>query len=407
MTVALPYGIGIVFRHPERLWLAVIVALLLIVACYEAGQRKRMLRDPWIVLHKAVLIMPSFARRIAWWFFASIAFALMIACLAVPERKLTDTEKVYAGLRITFLFDDSLSMFYGEDVKPNRMRAAKDIVAAFVEMLGRDPDLKGRYSLAIIPFAGTAQPFFLTFTTSREEFFSALEEMNEHTVSRQGTSVLSALLAYRSLLKWYPPRETTTDVAIMLSDGGKEEGKQGEKKFFPAAINSIRDAIKENQADGKKTFLWDFVLYTVGIGRVDHDEKGRRIVKSTELIIRDSAGNFIDFYREDANNPQSHILTSQLDEEILLEVARLGGGTYYHFSDAKRITGAFRDVVRTHRHVADEISHPRYEPILHWFLVPAFVLWYVLFGFGDWIYLIIRAIACRITKKSRHSKHPD
>lgn len=393
------YGIHLMFRYPERFWAGLGIVLLLVLVAVEIRRRKIVLNDPWLRLHMTVLSIPSCIMRVVWWSLASVALGLMVICLAVPERKFTDIEKIYAGLRITFLFDVSLSMPRAEDVKPNRMRAAKDTVAAFIDILTHDPRLKGHYSLAIIPFAGTAQPFFLTFTTSREEFLSTLEEMNENTISRQGTSVLSALIAYRSLLEEYPPREATTDVAIMISDGGKEEGRAGERNFFAPVINDIREVIKRKSLNPAGTFSWNSVIYTVGIGYVEVDKRGGRIAKPVELIMRDGGGNFIDFYREDSKNPRSPILTSQLDEEVLTEVARLGGGAYYHFSDAGDMAHAFRELALTHRRAVDAISHLRYEPISKWFLVPAFVIWYILFGFGDWMLLIAHAIASRMKKK--------
>jgi len=322
----------------------------------------------------------------------------VVAANAIPERKFVDKEKVYGQLRLTFIFDVSLSMVRAEDVKPNRMRAAKDMIIGFVDMLMHDQEIQGRYQLALIPFAGTAQPLFSTFTISREEFLANVEDINERTISRQGTSVLAALLAYRSLLSLHPAREGTTDIAILISDGGQEEGREGEKNFFPGVINDIREIIRTNTIKGTRIPFWHFTISTIGIGKVEVDEKGKRMAKPTELIIRDGAGNFLDFYREDLKNSQSPALKSRLDEETLMEIARLGGGSYYHFSDAETLANAFRKLILAHRILVDEISTFRYEPILPWFLVPAFILWYVLFGFGDWIKKIIHGVPWLIKK---------
>lgn len=386
MIVNLPYGIQVVFRYPERLWALTLVILVGLLVWQEMRQRRAALRDPWLQLHFPVCSFPSLRKRIAWWLAAGMALSLVITASAIPERKFVDKENVYGRLRLAFLFDVSLSMVRAEDVMPNRMRAAKDLITAFIDMLAHDQGLQGRYSLALIPFAGTAQPFFLTFTTSREEFLSSMEEINERTISRQGTSVLSALLAYRSLLWHHPAREETImDIAILISDGGQEEGKGGERNFFQSAIRDIHDITNMRMARGINAPLWRFSLSAIGIGNVKINDKGARISDPAELIIRDSAGNFIDFYREDQKNSQSPVLKSRLDEEILMEIARLGRGSYYHFSDTQHIAHAFRELVLAHRIVVDKVSHARYEPVWQWFLVPAFVLWYILFGFGGWM----------------------
>lgn len=390
MVWLLPDGIQIAFRYPERLWTLVLIVFVLLLAWQEMKRRRAALRDPGLQLHLPVSSFPSFGKKIAWWLLASIALGFMIAAFAIPERKLIDKENVYGRLRLTFLFDSSISMARAEDVIPNRMRAAKDTIAAFVDILMHDPELHGRYSLALIPFAGTAQPFFLTFTTSREEFLASLEEINERTISRQGTSVLAALLAYRLLLRHYPAREETTDVAILISDGGQEEGKEGESNFFPFVIRDIDDITKNYITKSAKAMQWHFTISTVGIGSVRVNEKGLRIANPAELIIRDSTGNFVDFYREDPKNSQSAVLTSRLDEEILMEVARLGKGMYYHFSDRQKMAHAFRELVLAHRIIVDEVFFIRYEPIWQWFLIPALACWYILFGFSDWMRQMVR-----------------
>ncbi|MEK9195378.1 MAG: VWA domain-containing protein [Patescibacteria group bacterium] len=385
MTWNFPYGIQIVFRYPERLWALTLIVMVLLFVWQEMKQRRAVLHDPWLQLHLPVSSLPSLGKRIRWWLAASVALTCTIAAFAVPERKFVDKENIYGRLRLTFLFDVSLSMVRGEDVKPNRMRAAKNTITAFVDMLMHDQELHGRYSLALIPFAGTAQPFFLTFTTSREEFLSSMEEMNERTISRQGTSLLAALLGYRSLLSRHPAREETVDIAILISDGGQEEGKEGERNFFQSVIGDIGDIVSKNTTKSIKAPPWHVTISTVGIGNVKINEKGGRTAEATELIIRDGMGNFIDFYREKQGNTESPVLKSRLDEEILMEIARLGKGTYYHFSDTQKMVDAFRELVLAHRIVVDEVFHARYEPALSWFLVPAFALWYVLFGFSGWI----------------------
>ena len=398
MTWHLPYEVDIVLRHPEHLWAAVLIIFLLLLVCVETKRRRTVLHNPWLQLHLPVSLLPSLWRRIAWWLLASIALSCMIAAFALPERKFVIKEKVYGQVRLTFFFDVSFSMVRAEDIQPNRMRAAKNMISGFIDMLTHDQDLQGRYQLALIPFAGTAQPFFLTFTISREEFLSNLEDINERTISRQGTSILAALSAYRLLLSRYPPRENTTDIAILISDGGQEEGRGGEKNFFSTVISDIHEVIRLHLANNAQVSSWHFVLSTIGVGSVEIDATGKRTALPIELIIRDNAGHFLDFYRKDPKDSQSPVLKSSLDEETLSEVARLGGGSYYHFSNVQTIAKAFRELVLAHRVIKDEIPTFRYEPILSWFLVPAFVLWYILFGFGDWVKKIIYRVSWFIKK---------
>lgn len=379
----------IMFRYPLRLGVCAFVLVIMALAWWEFRQLINVLKDPWIFLHISVFTTYPRWVRIGWWALLCLAFVLTAGAFAVPEKRVSMEEPVYGGLRLTFMFDSSRSMEYAEDVTPNRSRAAKNTIIALVDMLAHDTLLRGKYSLALIPFAGAAQPFFLPFTKSREEFVATLEEINERTITRQGTSVLSALNAYRELLWREPPREETVDVAILISDGGKEDGVESERHFIPATIADIRHLTQKKMREGAPP--WNVVLYTVGMGKIRIDAEGRRTAEPVELVVRDASGNK-EWYRQDPRNPHSPVLKSRLDEGILKEVARLGGGEYYHFTDQAKIVEEFRTLVLTHRRVTDRIASVRYEPVMSWFLAPAFVLWYFVLGFGGWIVRLIRRI---------------
>lgn len=382
-------SVDIVFRYPYRMGACALLLVIAVLAWRESRECTRALENPWVRLH--ILLLRGHPRwvRVSWGIGLCVAVILTAGAFAVPEKRVSMEEPVYGGLRLTFKFDSSRSMEYAGDVKPNRSRAAKNTIITLVDMLAHDTLLRGKYSLALIPFAGAAQPFFLPFTKSREEFVAALEEINERTITRQGTSVLSALNAYRELLWREPPREETVDVAILISDGGKEDGVESERNFIPAAIKDIQHLTQKKMREGVPP--WKVVLYTVGMGKIRIDAEGRRIAEPVELVVRDGFGNK-EWYRQDPRNPHSPVLKSRLDEDVLKEVARLGGGEYYHFTDQAKIVEKFRALVLTHRRVTDRIASVRYEPVMSWFLVPAFVLWYFVFGFGGWLVRIVRRI---------------
>lgn len=361
----LPYVADIIFRHPERFFIAAaLIPLVWALVWWEAKCRKKELLNPYWSEHLPVARLPGFYKRIFWWLMASLAILLLVAALAVPEKKVAWHELIYGRIRITFLFDSSLSMKLAEDVKPNRLIAAKDAITDLVNMLSRDPELEGRYSLALIPFAAAAQPFFTSFTTSREEFLTNLAEVDEKTISRQGTSLWAALRAYEELLKAYPPKEKTTDLAFLISDGGKEEGRAGEKEFIPSLIRKISSLPN-----------FRVIINTVGIG----------YSRPVELIIRDEAGNFIGFYRKNPNDPKSPIQKSELNERILKEVADLTRGDYKHFTEKDKILKEFKAIVLKNREVVDNFPRIRYESITNWFLVPAFIIFYFLLGYAGWL----------------------
>jgi len=371
-----PFGIEIIFKNPSAFWFLFLVPFFWVLACFWFWARGKALRDPWIKMHLDGSFLPGVFRVITRSLIASLALTLIILVLAKPEKKVISNMPEYGGIRITFLFDSSLSMKRAEDLKPNRLVAAKKIIADFIKLSLRDPELKGRYKFSVIPFAGGAIPFFMPFTASAGEFLSALEEVDERTVAVPGTSLYAALAAYEELLFRYPaPDAETVDVAVLISDGGKEEQKAEE-------VNLVR-RIMDILGKGKNKVI----VNTVGVGKVLIKGNNERVSEPVELIIRDDAGNFIDFYRE---KPNESPYKSRLDEKILMDVASLGRGRYYHFSSEKEMAANFKETVLKHRKFKGNIAVSGFEPARTWFLFPAFALFYFVFGYHEWIFRMRR-----------------
>ena len=129
------------------------------------------------------------------------------------------------------------------------------------------------------------------------------------------------------------------------------------------------------------------IVNTVGVGKVLIKGNNERVSEPVELIIRDDAGNFIDFYRE---KPNESPYKSRLDEKILMDVASLGRGRYYHFSSEKEMAANFKETDLKHRKFKGNIAVSGFEPARTWFLFPAFALFYFVFGYHEWIFRMRR-----------------
>ena len=388
MTFDLPFAIEIVLRRPEFLWIISALPLLWVLVLWEGRQRKEVLRDPWVALH---FFPVRSMLRFLWWVGMSAVIVLLACALAVPERKVINWQKIFGMVRITFLIDASLSTALAEDVEPNRLAAEKELIQDFVNLLWFDQKLKGNYAVALIPFAGAAQPFYSPFTVSREQTILNLESINEKTITRKGTSLWAALRAYDELLLWRPAEQKdTVDLAILISDGGKEEGRGTERSVISALLKEILDPyramlmMKDVRILARSSErMRRVVVNTVGVGSVELDAAGNRVSMPVPLIIRDRAGNFFDYYREDPKDPKRPILYSWLDEEILKDIAEMGGGAYAHFSDKEKILHEFKTLVFDHRQETGKVPDAWYDSMRVWFLVPAFCLCFILFGYSE------------------------
>lgn len=396
MSWVVPYlGTELLFRHPERFWYLLVLLGVWLFFWLDHKRRAKALENLWIRLHLSSSNFPVLKQRVFWWLGFSAVFVFLVAAYAFPEKKIADLKTLYGRVRIVFLFDVSKSMIRAEDLKPNRLVVAKEFVAGLVEMLSRDPELRGAYPLALIPFAGAAQPFFAPFTRSSTEFTANLKSMNEDTINIPGTSLWTAFAAYKELIRAYPPEDQNTlDIAVLISDGGKEEGRGGERKELFEMIANIQSGSDVSTSEGAGASR-RVIVSTIGVGSLVEKEVSpgqKAFVPGAEpLIIRDKAGNFVDYERQDPANPQSPILKSELDEAILKEVAARGKGTYRHILEKEKSAQEFKGIVVKNRKKVGEIPGAvDYKPVFQWFLVPAFIMFYFLSGLGSWTFKLWR-----------------
>lgn len=401
MTPMFPFPIDIVFHPPERFWFVSLLILLVIPIFWEWLKRNKIIfDDPWNKIHISTSKIPTTAKHIYWCVFFTIATGFLVVAYANPEKVTTDWERVFGRIRITFILDISRSMKKAEDVSPNRLEASKELIRNLTMSLERDDELKGKYTLALIPFSGAALPYYTQFTTSRDELLNNLESLDTETITKRGTSLWAAVVAYDELLLASPARERgALDLGIIITDGGKEEGKK-ERALIPRVVASLRDPYRdihflnsgERIVTSSKEPHRKVVIYSVGVGKVEIDSSGNHVAKPVLLKNRDKLGNFLGYQYSVEGDTRSPIDTTTLDEQILKEFAEAGGGKYWHFSDLDTIRKEFKTLIINSRQETDRIPHERYESVRSWFLVPSFVIFYFLFGYDQWLVKIKKTI---------------
>ena len=378
--------IPLTFNKPEYFWvLTGLIPLILFLFAYTQYSSQKVLMQPWFKLHMPGSHIPTIKHSLRACLLTISAAALLVGAWAEPERIIFDKEPIYGRVRITFLLDTSLSMKYGHDLKPDRLTKAKQVITESTNQLWYDPELSGKYSLSLIPFAGAGIPLYTSFTTSKDGFTSLMQHVDEKTITTAGTNLYAALRAYKSLLDSYPVKDDKTiNIAILISDGGKDEARAQE----PSRIIKIIKALPPRT-----------VINTVGIGSKKFDTRCLRRKKEKQkeplsarqrdscssvvpvsLIVEDKDGNVIDFLRKNPNDDESPILRSELDEQILKDIVNVygGGGVYAFFENRESFDAILKETILTHRILAGYSEEVRYEPAAIWFLIPALLIiaWY-------------------------------
>jgi len=167
----------------------------------------------------------------------SLGIAFLVVSLVNPKMgsKLKTVKR--EGVDVVFALDVSKSML-AEDIAPNRLEKAKQIISKIIDKLGSD-------RVGIIIYAGNSYPL-LPITTDHAAANMFLQNANPDMVSSQGTAINEALELAKT---YYNNDEQTNRFLVIISDGEdhEEETKQ-------VALNLANEGVK---------------IYTVGVGNTE------------------------------------------------------------------------------------------------------------------------------------------
>lgn len=267
------------FANPEYLYLFVILPIILGIYIYSNYRRSKRIKaygDPELL--KSLMPDVSHYRPGVKFSLLFTAITLMIFVLARPQfgsKKETVTRQ---GIETVIALDISNSML-AEDIAPNRLEKAKNIISKLIDGFKND-------KVGMIVFAGDA--FVQLPITS--DFISAkmfLESISPALISRQGTDIGGAIsLAMKS----FTPNEGVGKAIIVITDGENHEG---------GAEEAARLAAEKGMN-----------VYVLGVGSTDG------------APIPTENGN--DYRRDKEGN----IVVTKLNEEMGKAVASAGNGAY-------------------------------------------------------------------------------
>lgn len=269
--------------------------------------------------------------------------------LANPVSSSIRTEVSKKGIDIAIVFDISKSML-AEDIKPNRIEAAKRVMSDFVSRFTSD-------RLAIVLFAG--KPFLSTpLTFDYTALVDTVEQMTTDSIRQDipglsGTAMGDGLLVALDTLKGDEKDSANRErqkVIIVLTDGEANMG------INPTIVAKLA------KEQGVK-------IYTLGIG----DPAG------TELYVTDRFGEK-QYFLDQIGKP----IRATLDEKMLTSIADITGGGYYNAKDEDSLTEVFKELEKLTKTemktTSVTVRHPEYEWFL-WGVIVLLPLWFWL-SFG-------------------------
>ena len=291
---------NISFANPEFLYLLGVVPLL--VAWYMFRHQRTTSEIRFSSLHPFDGIKPSLKERLRHvpFILRMLVVAFLIVAFARPQTS-SSGENIYTeGIDIAMVLDISGSML-AEDLRPNRIEAAKDVAQEFIE--GRPNDRIG-----LVIFAG--ESFTQCPMTLDHRVLNSLIGQVKSGMVEDGTAIGLAIAQGVNRLK---DGEAKSRVMILLTDGVNNRGE-----IDPLTATQIA-----------RTF--GIRIYTIGVGTVGEAP----YPVQTPFGVR---------YQN---------VPVDVDEKTLREVASLTEGKYFRATDNRSLREIYAEI--------DELEKTRIE----------------------------------------------
>jgi len=264
---------------------------------------------------------------------------LWIFVLARPQGSYEKKEISKKGIDIIVALDVSGSMT-AEDLKPNRIEAAKKSLEKFISKLESD-------RLGLIVFSGkafTQSPLTFDYNILQEYMENiSTESVDSNVPGLSGTAIGDAVL---SAVNRFKDSKDRTKVLVLLTDGDANTGVDPKL------------AVKKASESGIK-------VYTVGIGK----EGG------APILTNDFLGRKTYVHKRDGS-----LYMATFNEDALKEMAEIGQGKYFRVGDNESFDRVMEEINSLEkREIKTDISTEYTENFMPFLFSLMFLLFVYLF----------------------------
>jgi len=233
-----------------------------------------------------------------------VALGLLIVALARPQSFTSGENVSTEGIDIAMVLDISGSML-AEDLKPNRLNAAKNVIDDFVE--GRISDRIGLVVFAREAF--TQCPLTIDYNVLRNLLLDIRSGMIE-----DGTAIGNAIANGVNRLK---ESDAKSRIIILLTDG----------------VNNSGEVDPISAAEIANTF--GIRIYTIGVG-----SRGE-----APYPVKTPFGT------------RYQMVPVEIDEDVLKEISRITGGQYFRATDNRALKEIYEKIDKLEKTKIDITSY--------------------------------------------------
>ncbi len=247
-----------------------------------------------------------------------IAFTLIVLAMARPQYENTTVERNAEGIDIVLTLDISTSM-KAEDLKPNRLEAAKRVAEDFINKRVSD-------RIGLVLFA--RQSFTMVPPTLDYDLLKRLLADVEMGVVEDGTAIGMGIATAVNRLK---ESDAESKIIILLTDGQNNSGEIDPVTAADLALS------------------YDIKIYTIGAGT-----RGTAPYPVKDPIFGNRYQN----------------VEVDIDEEMLTKIANMTDGAYFRATDTERLEEIYTQINELEKSEIEEIIYTDYQDLYPRFLLP-------------------------------------
>lgn len=288
------------FQNPEYFYLLI---LLVPMVVWYIWKRKRMTVNMQVSSTAVFQDVPKSFRYYLLhlpFVLRMIVLALVIVLLARPQSTDNWSSKDVEGIDIVMALDISGSML-AEDLKPNRLEAAKNVAIEFVNSRQND-------NIGLVLFSGesfTQSPL----TTDKMALCNLFSAVSCEMIDVPGTAVGMGLATAINRIK---ESKAKSKVIILLTDGTNNVGE-----IDPIMAAELANSVKNDAGEDVK-----IRVYTIGVGT-----KG-----------------MAPFPFQTVFGVQRQMVPVDIDEPTLKKIAEITGGKYFRATDNESLQNIYKEI---------------------------------------------------------------
>lgn len=300
---------NISFAHPQYFWLLLLLPLALLWYFFKRKKETATLDISTVEGFTTNSFLPKLKPLL--FLLRLLALAVIITAIARPQTSDVSTRtKTTKGIDIVMAIDVSSSML-ARDLKPNRLRALKEVAGDFIRKRPND-------RIGLVAYAGesyTKTPI----TSDKSIVLRSLKEINYGELN-DGTAIGMGLATSVNRLK---ESKALSKIIILLTDGVNNAGFIDPQTAADLAIE------------------YNIKTYTIGLGTNGN---------ALSPVSYNPDGSFRYGMRQ-----------VEIDEKLLQEIAEATGGVYFRATNNSKLEAIYDEINKLEKTEIEEFKYTNYE----------------------------------------------